>query len=75
MLLVGDGLLTIADPQRHCILWEVGPKPCRDVMDQFAKHPTMSRWFGLGEALLGVILAEYQTPALLKFRRQMGMRN
>ncbi len=63
MLLIGDGLLTLADPKRHCLLWEIGPKPCREFIDEFAQHPTMSRWAGLGEAVLGLFLAEAQKPA------------
>jgi hypothetical protein len=64
MLLVGDGLLTLANPKRHCLLWEVGPKACRDLMEECAEHPTMTRWIGVAEALLGVALAEAQRPEL-----------
>ena len=67
LLLVGDGILTIADPTRHCLLYEIGPKPCRDLVDQFALHPTMARWAGLAEAGLGILLAETQKPS----RREM----
>jgi hypothetical protein len=63
LLLVGDGILTLADPKRHCLLYEIGPKPCRDLVDQFAQHPTMSRWAGLVEAIAGLLLAESQKPS------------
>ena len=63
LLLVGDGILTLADPKRHCLLYEIGPKPCRDLVDQFAQHPTMFRWAGLVEAIAGVLLAESQKPS------------
>ena len=62
MLLIGDGALTLADPKRHCLLWEVGPKPCRAVMDEFVKHPTMSRCVGVAEMAIGLVLAEMQRP-------------
>jgi hypothetical protein len=62
MLLAGDGILTLADPKRHCLLWEIGPKPCRELVDQFAQHPTMSRWVGVAEMLAGIALAEFQKP-------------
>lgn len=74
MLLVGDGLLTMADPTRHCLLWEVGPKPCRDLADEFARHPTMSRCAGLVEAAIGIFLAEAQKPAFLQRMRGMVKR-
>ncbi|HEY2573740.1 MAG TPA: hypothetical protein VGH65_06715 [Verrucomicrobiaceae bacterium] len=62
LLMVGDGVLTLADPKRHCMLWEIGPKPCRNFADEFVKHPQMSRWLGLGEVMMGIALAELQKP-------------
>ncbi len=69
LLLVGDGILTLTDPKRHCLLYEIGPKPCRDVVDQFAQHPNVSRWAGLAEAVLGLLLAESQKPSGARLRR------
>lgn len=69
MLLVGDGLLTLIDPKRHCLLWEVGPRPCRDLADAFVEHPTMSRFVGVAEILAGILLAEAQKPALERLER------
>jgi hypothetical protein len=74
MLLVGDGLLTLADPQRHCLLWEIGPKPCRELMDECARHPTMTRCIGLTETVLGILLAEAQTPNFWQLGRRFGLR-
>jgi hypothetical protein len=62
MLLVGDGALTLADPKRHCLIWEVGPKPCREMVDEFVKHPTLSRWLGAAEMAIGLMMAEMQKP-------------
>jgi hypothetical protein len=62
MLLVGDGLLTLVHPKRHCLLWEIGPEPCRELIDQFVEHPSMARWAGLAEAITGVLIAESQQP-------------
>ena len=64
MLLVGDGALTLLDPKRHCLLWEVGPGPCRDFVDEFVQHPTASRWVGLAEIVVGAWIAEQQKPGL-----------
>ncbi len=57
MLLIGDGLLSIFHPRRHCGLWEVGPEPCRKMVDEFVEHPEMARVAGLVELLLGLWLA------------------
>jgi hypothetical protein len=60
LLLVGDGLLTLADPKRHCLMWEIGPEPCRDFVDAFVQHPTVSRIGGAMEVIVGLLLAEAQ---------------
>jgi hypothetical protein len=57
MLLIGDGLLSALHPRRHCRLWEVGPEPCKQLVDEFVKHPEMARAAGALELLLGVWLA------------------
>lgn len=62
LLMVGDGLLTLADPKRHCLLWEIGPKTCREMTDEFVRHPALARWAGLAEVLIGFVLAETQKP-------------
>jgi hypothetical protein len=64
MLLIGDGALTLLDPKRHCLLWEIGPEPCKDMVDEFVRHPTMSRWLGAAEMLVGAWLAETQKPGM-----------
>ena len=71
LLLIGDGILTLINPKRHCLLWEIGPKPMRDFADEFVQHPTLSRWGGLAEALTGAFLSEAQVPRLMHLR---GMR-
>jgi len=68
LLMVGDGLLTLADPKRHCLLWEIGPKPCREMADEFVRHPKLARWAGLAEVVLGLVLAEAQKPAVKSSR-------
>ena len=64
MLLIGDGILCVLDPKRHCLLWETGPKPWREMIDEFAEHPAATRAFGLLEAAVGVVLATGQKPSL-----------
>jgi uncharacterized protein YjeT (DUF2065 family) len=66
MVLVGDGLLTVLDPKRHCLIWEVGPESCREMVDGFAQRPAMARWAGAAEVLIGLTLAQAQQPSFWK---------
>jgi len=66
MLFVGDGLVSMIEPERHCLLWEVGPEPCRKVMDGLVEHPTMTRGLGLLEVLFGMWLASRQEPRRIR---------
>ena len=64
MLLIGDGILSLIAPKRHCLLWEVGPELCRELIDEFAEHPAATRVVGAAEAALGIWLASHQQPML-----------
>ena len=64
MLLIGDGILSLLAPRRHCLLWEAGPEFCRELIDQFAEHPLATRLVGAVEAAIGVWLASQQQPTL-----------
>jgi hypothetical protein len=57
MLLIGDGLLAVLNPTRHCHFWEVGPESCRKLADEFAEHPPIARAAGVLEILVGLWLA------------------
>ena len=68
LLLVGDGILSAVDPKRHCLLWEVGPELFQEAMDEFARHPAVTRVVGAAEAIVGLWLASRQEPELsMKF--------
>jgi hypothetical protein len=62
MLMVGDALVTLVDPERHCRLWMKGPQKWRQFVNIFVKHPVLTRALALGELGLGVWLAEKQSP-------------
>ena len=62
MMMVGDALVTLVDPQRHCRLWMKGPEKWRQFISLFVDHPGITRGFALGELGLGIWLAEKQTP-------------
>lgn len=62
ILMVGDALLTLVDPQRHCRLWMKGPEGWRNFIRLFVEHPNLTRGLALAELGLGVCLAERQKP-------------
>jgi hypothetical protein len=62
MMMVGDALVTLVDPQRHCRLWMKGPEKWRQFISVFVQHPGITRGLALGELGLGMWLAEKQTP-------------
>jgi hypothetical protein len=64
-MFVGDGVISLIEPRRHCLLWEVGPQPCRKMIDVFAERPTLTRGLGLLEMLAGIWLASQQEGGVL----------
>ena len=62
MMMVGDAMVTLVDPERHCQLWARGPEQWRHFVNMFVKHPLMTRGLALGELAAGVWLAEKQRP-------------
>ena len=62
MLMIGDALVTLVDPQRHCRLWMKGPEKWRQFVRVFVQHPGITRGLALGELGLGMWLAEKQKP-------------
>lgn len=62
LLLVGDAVLTVVEPKRHCLLWAVGPEGWKNLMLKGAEHPEASRWIGVAQAAAGLWLASRQEP-------------
>jgi hypothetical protein len=62
MMMIGDALVTLVDPQRHYRLWMKGPETWRQFISLFVQHPGITRGLALGELGLGMWLAEKQTP-------------
>ncbi len=62
MMMVGDAMVTLVDPERHCQLWARGPDKWRQFVNSFVKHPLLARGLALGELAAGVWLAEKQRP-------------
>ena len=62
MIMIGDALVTLVDPQRHCRLWMKGREKWRQFLSLFVQHPGITRGLALGELGLGMWLAEKQSP-------------
>jgi hypothetical protein len=60
ILVVGDGLLGLAQPRRHVLLWESGPRVWRKAMTPFVRRPALTRVLGLAAVGLGLWLASRQ---------------
>ena len=75
MMMIGDALVTLVDPQRHCRLWMKGPEKWREMIGVFVRHPGITRGLALGELGLGMWLAEKQRPmgtSLMKYESEAG---
>ncbi len=64
LLFVGDAVLTVLNPQRHCLLWEIGPEPCRKTLHAFVDHPIAGRWAAIAQLAIACWIAERQEPTV-----------
>ena len=76
MMMIGDGLLGLVEPRRHCLLWKAGPAWWERTVEPFVEHPNMTRVLGAAELALGVWLAhrettQYQSQHALQSRARM----
>jgi hypothetical protein len=62
MVLVGDGLLALVNPEREALAWRMGPEPFRSLMGYMAKRPTLTRWVGASQIAVGVWWALRDEP-------------
>ncbi len=62
LLMIGDGVVGFVKPRWHSLLWDVGPKPYRDLMQHFAENPTAARFLYAAEIGVGALIASQQTP-------------
>jgi hypothetical protein len=60
MLMIGDGLLALAEPERHCQLWMAGPRFWQKAVEPFVEHPPLARTMGALELVAGFWLASRQ---------------
>lgn len=57
IVLIGDGVVGLLNPQRHARLWRRGPGPYRQLMDTFVARPGLTRVLSAIELAVGVWLA------------------
>jgi hypothetical protein len=57
MLAVGDGVIALAAPRRHSLLWRFGPEGYKRAMEAFAERPALTRLLAAVEVGLGLWLA------------------
>lgn len=57
MMAIGDGVLGALFPVEHCTRWDVGPKPWRECMRMFAKHPEITRTISVLQLAVGIAWA------------------
>ena len=54
MFLIGDGMMAAVRPERAAKAWVAGPKLWRDLMENLAEHPHLTRAIGIAEAGFGL---------------------
>jgi hypothetical protein len=62
ILMIGDGVLAFAQPQRHTQLWNTGPEPWRNLVSYFEERPTLTMALGAASVVLGLWLANSLRP-------------
>jgi hypothetical protein len=71
MLMIGDGMLAMAEPQRHILLWSSGPPVWERWMKSLVRYPTVIRVLGALEFAAGVWMCERQYEGLPCGERRM----
>ncbi len=57
ILMVGDGVIGLAAPRRHSLLWKFGPESYKRIMADFAKRPVLVRLVSAASVVAGLWLA------------------
>ena len=60
--LIGDGVVGLAAPRRHSLLWDFGPWWYRQALEALASRPGLVRALAAVEAVGGLWLALSQYP-------------
>lgn len=57
ILMVGDGVIGLAAPRRHSLLWEFGPEGYKRIMADFAERPILVRLLSMASVAAGLWLS------------------
>ena len=63
ILMIGDGMLGLAAPRRHSLLWRFGPKGYKEIMADLSKKPGLVRIASVASIGAGLWLALRQYEA------------
>lgn len=66
--MLGEGIIGMLVPKKYSLLWEIGPKPIREIMRKAAENPKKARLIYAAEAGLGLCLAMSQIKKLKKLK-------
>jgi hypothetical protein len=62
LMMIGDGVLAVARPREHCLVWLRGPETWEHMVKWFADRPGLTRAMGVAEAAFGLWWAFQQQP-------------
>ncbi len=62
IMMIGEGVLALAQPRRHTQLWNTGPEPWRNLVSFFEARPGLARASGAVSIGLGLWLAHSLRP-------------
>lgn len=57
MVVIGDGVLALAAPRKHNLLWRIGPDGFKRAMEWFAGRPALTRFLAAAQITAGLWLA------------------
>jgi hypothetical protein len=57
MVMIGDGVMALIDPERDAKAWKKGPKMWRNVMHELSKRPVLTRVIGVAQIAGGIYWA------------------
>jgi hypothetical protein len=60
IILIGDGVVGLVDPERHARLWRRGPEGYQKVMGELVRRPGATQLLSAAEIALGIWLAARQ---------------
>ena len=63
MVLIGDGVMAIINPENSARAWKKGPKLWSNLMGELAARPALTRAIGVAQVIGGIYWALRQDEA------------